>query len=67
MDHGSRTSTKLQPARDADFSAQIPGKLNILDTLCRAMRFEAPWGYQDEAGFHYGVRPARSEGRLSEV
>jgi len=33
----------------------------IIAKLRNAMKFEIPVGYQDETGFHYGVKPAEKE------
>ena len=33
----------------------------IISKLRNAMRFEIPVGFQDETGFHYGVKPAEKE------
>jgi len=37
-----------------------PGSMlrGIIATVRNAVRFEIPIGYQDEAGFHTGVKPA---------
>ena len=33
----------------------------IAAKLRRAIRFEVPTGYQDETGFHMGVKPVEKE------
>jgi len=33
----------------------------IIAKLQNAMKFEIPTGYQDETGFHMGVKPAEKE------
>jgi hypothetical protein len=34
---------------------------NIIAKLKNAVTFDIPTGYQDESGFHAGVKPAESE------
>ena len=43
-----------------DYAAQA-GLNGIIAKLRKAIRIEIPIGYQDETGFHMGVKPAEKE------
>jgi hypothetical protein len=42
-------------------SAVSPMFRLIVARMRKAVRIEIPIGYQDETGFHYGVKPAEKE------
>lgn len=39
----------------------------IIAKLRNAVRFQIPTGYQDESGFHMGVKPAEKEAKWPSV
>ena len=45
------------------FHAGIAGLLpaGLVARLKNSVKYEIPTGYQDETGFHYGVKPAERE------
>jgi hypothetical protein len=47
-------------AQVGDFPAQA-GVSGVVTKLRKAIRIEIPIGYQDETGFHMGVKPAEKE------
>jgi len=44
----------------ASFGLMLHG---VVAKLRNAVRIEIPIAYQDEAGFHYGVKPAEKEAK----
>ena len=57
MPHAILAKVNDSPAR--------AGVSEILAKLRQAIRIEIPIGYQDETGFHMGVKPAEKASQLS--
>jgi hypothetical protein len=53
----SRNERKARPGEAGEVSSETGVFQGILDRWLKAC---APFGYQDETGFHFGLEPARS-------
>jgi hypothetical protein len=52
----------LAQVNDSPAQAGVKG---IVAKLRKAIRIEIPIGYQDETGFHMGVKPAKKTSRVA--
>ena len=59
MHKHAATAHKPMPEM-ASFGLMLHG---VVAKLRNAVRIEIPIAYQDEAGFHYGVKPAEKEAK----